>query len=109
VPLQTSAETLRGVGITQADLNAHPNLKSGKGCDKCQNTGFKGRQGLYELLMVDEPIRRMTVERSSSNDMRAHAIEHQGMRTLIGDGKLAVLAGRTTPEEVLRVCQRELV
>ena len=104
----SSPEMLRAVGITQADLQGKI-LRAGTGCDKCQNTGFKGRQGLYELLMIDEPIRRMTVDRNSSNDMRNHAIEHQGMRTLIGDGKLAVLAGRTTPEEVLRVCQRELV
>ncbi len=107
-PATFSNEILRGVGVSQADLTTHT-LKSGTGCDKCQGTGFKGRQGLFEILMIDEPIRRMTVDRNSSNDMRAHAIEHQGMRTLIGDGRLAVLAGRTTPEEVLRVCQRELV
>lgn len=107
-PASMSPEILRAIGITQSDLTGKI-LRAGTGCDKCQGTGFKGRQGLFELLMIDEPIRRMTVDRSSSNDMRAHAIEHQGMRTLIGDGKLAVLAGRTTPEEVLRVCQRELV
>ncbi|MEA2553960.1 MAG: type pilus assembly protein PilB [Fimbriimonadaceae bacterium] len=108
-PSFPSAETLRAVGITQADSAANPTVRAGKGCEKCQGTGFKGRQGLFEMLTVDEPIRRMTVERRSSNEMRTHAIEHQGMRTLIGDGRLAVLAGRTTPEEVLRVCQREVV
>ncbi len=107
-PTSFSPEVLRAVGVSQADLTGKV-LKSGSGCDKCQGTGFKGRQGLFELLLIDEPIRRMTVDRNSSNDMRAHAIEHQGMRTLIGDGRLAVLSGRTTPEEVLRVCQRELV
>lgn len=108
-PASPSPEALRGIGVTQADMAAHPNFRAGIGCEKCQRTGFKGRQGLFEILMVDEEIRRLTVERSSSNNMRGHAIKDQGMRTLIGDGKLAVLAGRTTPEEVLRVCQRELV
>ena len=108
MPTAFSPEMLRAVGISQNDLGGKT-LRAGTGCDKCQGTGFKGRQGLFELLMIDEPIRRMTVDRNSSNDMRAHAIEHQGMRTLIGDGRLAVLSGRTTPEEVLRVCQRELV
>ena len=49
----------------------------------------------------------MTVDRASSNQMKDYAIKTYGMRTLLGDGKLAVLAGKTTPEEVLRVCQRE--
>lgn len=104
-----SPEALRAVGVTQADLAKNPTFRAGKGCEKCQGTGFKGRQGLFEFLGVDETIRRMTVDRTSSNDMRNHAIEAQGMRTLIGDGRLAVLAGKTTPEEVLRVCQREVV
>ena len=49
----------------------------------------------------------MTVDRVSSNVMKAHAMKEQGMRTLIGDGRLAVLQGKTTPEEILRVSSRE--
>ncbi|MEJ5170315.1 MAG: hypothetical protein WHU10_04950, partial [Fimbriimonadales bacterium] len=70
-------------------------------------SGFKGRIGVFEMFLVDEEIRRMTVDRKSSTVMKQYAIEHQGMRTLLGDGKSLVLQGRTTPEEVLRVCQRE--
>lgn len=107
-PYTPSAETLRAIGITDADYDTkHPPFRKGKGCDKCQGTGYKGRQALYELFMVDETIRRMTVERASSSVMKAHAIKEQGMRTLIGDGRLAVLGGKTTPEEVLRVSSRE--
>lgn len=102
-----STETLRALGITALDVDSNPNLRIGKGCDKCQGTGFRGRLGVFELLLVDETIRRMTVERRSATDMRSHAVDNQGMRTLIGDGRLAVLSGKTTPEEVLRVCQRE--
>jgi general secretion pathway protein E len=103
-----SVEALRAVGITEADVHDRQNtIRRGKGCEKCAGTGFKGRQGLYELFFVDETIRRLTVDRHSSNDMKQHAIESQHMRTLLGDGRLSVLAGKTTPEEVMRVCQRE--
>lgn len=106
-PYEPSLEALAAVGITEEDLSHEPVLLRGRGCEKCQNTGFKGRQGLYEIILIDESIRRMTVERRSSNDMKNHAIHEQHMRTLLGDGRLAVLNGRTTPEEVMRVCQRE--
>ena len=99
-------EAMEAVGITPAEA-AVGRFRRSKGCDKCQGTGFKGRQGLYELCLVDEPIRRMTVDRESSNKMKEHAIGTQGMRTLLMEGKLAILEGLTTIEEVLRVCQRE--
>jgi type II secretion system protein E len=103
-----TVEALDALGIDQDTVDAHRGrFRRGVGCDKCQGTGFKGRQGLYELLLVDETVRRMTVERSSSGMMKQHAVQAQGMRTLLGDGKLAILAGKTTPEEVLRTCQRE--
>lgn len=100
-------ELLRAVGITESDYAGTNPFRRGKGCDKCQQTGYKGRVGLYELFIVDEEIRRMTVDRKSSNDMKDAAIKSQAMRTLLGDGQLAVLSGKTTPEEVMRVCARE--
>ena len=105
-PSDEKPDALKSIGITQADL-ANAKFMRGRGCDKCGGSGFKGRQGVYELLLVDEPIRHMTVERTSASAIRDHGIKNQGMRTLLGDGRLAVLAGKTTPEEVLRVCQRE--
>ena len=108
-PEDPSPESLKAIGITKYEIEQHggATFKRGKGCDKCQNSGYRGRQGLYELLIIDEPIRRMTVERASSGVMKAHAIQSQGMRTLLGDGRNMVMNGRTTPEEVLRVSQRE--
>jgi type II secretion system protein E len=100
-------ESLMALGITEADWSGDPPFRKGRGCDKCQQTGYKGRQGLYELFAVDETIRRLTIERASSSVLKNHAINTYGMRTLAGDGRLAVLSGKTTPEEVLRVCQRE--
>jgi type II secretory ATPase GspE/PulE/Tfp pilus assembly ATPase PilB-like protein len=57
--------------------------------------------------VIDEQIRRMTVDRKSSGDMKQYAIAHLGLNTLLMEGRLAAQAGKTTPEEVLRVCQRE--
>ncbi len=99
-------DALRAIGISAEEARGG-DFKKGRGCDKCGGSGYKGRQGLYELLVIDDHIRHLTVERASAGVIKQYGIEHCGMRTLIGDGKLNVLAGRTTPHEVLRVCQRE--
>lgn len=104
VDAEFDADALAAIGIASGESGS---FKKGKGCDRCQNTGFRGRQGVYELLMVDDKVKHMTVERASAGDIRNEATSHQGMRTLLGDGRLQVLAGKTTPDEVLRVCQRE--
>ena len=101
-----SVEFIEALGITPEDLKTGQ-FKQGKGCPKCNNTGFKGRQGLYELLVIDEPLKKMIVERKSSNELKNYAIQYQGLKTLLSDGKLNVLAGKTTPKEILRVIQRE--
>ncbi len=107
-PYSPSEEILRSIGITPDDYDAkNPPFRKGRGCDKCGGMGYKGRQGLYEVFIIDETIRRLTVERASSSVMKAHAVKEQNMRTLIGDGRLVVLSGRTTPEEILRVSSRE--
>ena len=72
------------------------------GCQVCSKTGFTGRIGLYEVMQVTEDIERMAVERSSSEAMRALAME-QGMTTLRQDGLEKARLGMTSVEEVLRV------
>jgi len=106
---QPARESLIAVGFTDEEIAglSKDTFKHGRGCDKCQGTGHKGRQGLYELFFIDEDIRRLTIDRSSSNVMKTHAIRNQGMSTLLMEGKQQVLLGRTTAEEVMRVCQRE--
>ena len=106
-PDTPESEMLEAIGITPADWSGPPPFRRGRGCDRCLGTGYRGRVGLYELFGVDEDIRRMTVGRSASSTMKDHAVQTQGMRTLLGDGRLAVLEGRTTPEEVMRVAARE--
>lgn len=102
-------KTLEAIGIGPQDWSGETPFRRGRGCEKCQHTGFKGRQALYELFTVDEQIRRLTVAHAGSNELKDHACRELGMRTLSNDGKLAVLSGRTTPEEVMRVCQMEIL
>ncbi|MBL7995247.1 type II secretion system ATPase GspE [bacterium] len=73
-----------------------------KGCPHCKDKGYKGRLAIYELLMVNEDIKKLTMERASSGKIKDAAIEN-GMRTLRQDGIAKVLQGLTTVEEVLRV------
>lgn len=106
---QPSAEaesSLLAIGIDPNSLQGRT-LMRGVGCDKCQGTGYKGRTGIYELLLVDETLRQMIVAESSASAMKAYAVEKLHMRTLLEDGRRTVLAGMTTPDEVLRVCERE--
>ncbi|HEV8114221.1 MAG TPA: ATPase, T2SS/T4P/T4SS family [Planctomycetota bacterium] len=76
-------------------------LSFGKGCERCHHTGYRGRSGLFELLIVDEEIRRAISNKASSQDIRAAAVA-SGMRSLRESGIQALLEGKTTVEEVLR-------
>lgn len=73
-------------------------------CEQCRGTGFHGRTGIYELLVLDEAMRAEIGRQRSAGDLRRMAIE-RGMRTLREDGLRQVRAGVTTMEEVLRVTQ----
>ena len=76
------------------------------GCEECRGTGYAGRTGIYEILLISDIIRQMIVERRSAADIKLHALEH-GMRTLRMDGWRKVLAGVTTLEEVIRVTSED--
>ena len=78
----------------------------GKGCDACNNTGYKGRKGIYELLNITDPIREMINQRAPSVVLRQKAIE-LGMVTLRQDGLRSIFDGDTTIEEVLRATKEE--
>jgi general secretion pathway protein E/type IV pilus assembly protein PilB len=83
-------------------------LFRGRGCRHCQGAGYRGRQGVFELMPVTEEIRSMTLERASTGMIRKVAVQ-QGMRSLRQDGWRLVREGRTTVEEVLRVTKDEHV
>ena len=73
----------------------------GKGCGNCNNTGFRGRFGIFEIFVIDDDARKLIYEKVSSSVLRTRARE-MGMRTLREDGIRKVLAGLTTPDEVIR-------
>ena len=79
-------------------------LYRGKKCAKCNNTGYYGRVGIFEVVPVTEKIGRLIMERASATDIEKQAIE-EGMITMKQDGYLKVLEGVTTIEEVLRVAR----
>ena len=93
------------VGLTEEQLKDATFMR-GKGCNSCQKTGFRGRIGIYELMMVDSRVRRMIFDNSSTTEIRKYAISDGGMTTLFGDGIEKVLRGITTFEEVYRVAKR---
>jgi len=78
----------------------------GKGCPACKNTGFLGRIGIFEVLVLNETIRKMVEERNSADAIKKKAIE-LGMKTLREDGLDKARSGLTTIEEILRVTEIE--
>ncbi|HEX7918626.1 MAG TPA: ATPase, T2SS/T4P/T4SS family, partial [Gemmatimonadales bacterium] len=79
-------------------------LSRGKGCTECRGTGFRGRLGLFELLVMTDELRDGLLQRTPLAELRAVA-KAQGMLTLRQDGWAKVQAGLTTVEEVLRVAE----
>src|SRR4051794_38736136 len=96
---------LRKIGFPANDIET-AKFWRGVGCEECRQLGYQGRQGIYELLLLNEQIRPLILNRSAASTIAAKAME-QGMRTLRTDGWNKVKAGRTTIEEVLRVTQIE--
>jgi len=87
------------------EMIASAKFRKGKGCNSCQKTGYRGRIGIYEMLMIDARVRQMIFENTSTNLVRDYAIS-KGMSTLYMDGLDKVAQGITTFEEVLRVAKR---
>ena len=83
-------------------------LYRGKGCEKCNSTGFWGRVAIFEILPVDEYIRELIMKRVPASDICRYAIS-QGMRTLRQSGWQKVIAGYTTPEEIIEVAPDEIM
>lgn len=92
---------LAGLGIQRKELK-NGVLYRGKGCSSCLNSGYKGRTGLYELLKMNDEIKRAILQGADSNRIKELAVKN-GLSTLQDYGKFKVIEGVTTPEEVLRV------
>jgi general secretion pathway protein E len=92
-------EELRSLGISEEQAEASVIYRA-RGCKTCKETGYRGRTAIYELLPVDEETRMLTMKRSDAGAIK-RAGTQKGMLTLREDGARRVLAGLTTPEEVL--------
>jgi general secretion pathway protein E len=103
VPYAPSADQWREIGLPGAPSGL---FYAGAGCPACMNTGYRGRTGIFEILVVDDRLRALILTRSDSEGIRQHATQ-RGMRTILAAGAAKVRAGVTSVEEVLRVTQED--
>jgi type II secretory ATPase GspE/PulE/Tfp pilus assembly ATPase PilB-like protein len=96
---------LRRIGFPENEIDT-AKFWHGSGCELCRQLGYQGRMGIYELLILNEALRPLILNRAPASTIAQKAIEF-GMRTLRTDGWNKVRAGLTTIEEVLRVTQIE--
>ena len=96
---------MRLLNLSDSDLEGHT-LYRPVGCAKCSHTGYKGRQGVYELMEMSSEIRDLAFQRAPVGQIRKVAAA-QGMRNLLGDARLKVLDGVTTMQEIARIAQAE--
>jgi len=90
----------------EAKLPAGKTLYRGKGCPFCRKTGFRGRFAILEAMLVDDKVRQMIIANKTPDEIRAYCMS-RGTRSLRQEGLEHCLAGRTTPEEILRVTSEE--
>ncbi len=95
-------EALRQNDFPEEVIGQNISLFRPKGCHRCNNTGYKGRMGIYEVMLVSEAIERLTVERKSADEI-SRVAQAEGMVTLRADGIQKVIEGRTSVEEIGRV------
>ncbi|HWB20719.1 MAG TPA: ATPase, T2SS/T4P/T4SS family [Phycisphaerales bacterium] len=104
---ELDARLLKLVGISPEEAAAG-NISMPVGCTNCGDIGFRGRKAIFELMRMNSEIRELAFARSSVGKIREAAVR-SGMRTLIGDGKIKILRGDTTPDEIAKHAQAETV
>ena len=97
-------QELMKIGLDPAKFGGVKIYKS-KGCSKCHQTGYRGRAGIFELLIMSRGLKTLVMQTSDANAIKQYAVRKGGMVSLRHDGIMKVLAGKTTIEEVYRVCQ----
>ena len=103
-PYTPSESVLKAAGI-RPELAARAKFMRGKGCGNCQRSGYRGRIGIYELMLMTSKIRELAFKGASTQEIRRAAIA-QGMKTLYTDGMIKAMKGITTIDEVFRVAKR---
>jgi type IV pilus assembly protein PilB len=96
---------LKLAGINPQEIK-DKKLYKPRGCDYCSGTGFRGRLGIFEMMQMNNELREMAFSRVPTNKIRKAALSG-GMKSLLADGRLKVLAGTTTAEEIVKVAQVE--
>jgi len=99
-PYTPTDSEMRALGIT-AEMLKNATIMKGRGCNNCNNTGNRGRFGVFEIFTIDDEARKLIYDQAPTSVLRNRARE-MGMRTLREDGVRKILAGLTTPEEVIR-------
>ena len=99
-PVTLNAEVLRELQLTATDAK-DATFMEGAGCVECNNTGYRGRQGVYEVMPLSPALRELVLERASAMDLKRTAVK-EGMLTLRRDALMKLKRGLTTPEEVLK-------
>lgn len=100
-----SAYEVRVLDLNPDDVARHTFFK-GAGCHRCNRTGYRGRVGLYELLMINGSIREMVLDKRSAHEIRHHALQAVNLYGLQEDGIAKALLGQTTLEQVIRHAPR---
>ncbi len=98
-------QLMRLTGITEKDIEGRT-LYKGAGCKRCSGTGYRGRFGIFEMMLMNNELRELAFKRAPTNQIRK-AARASGMRTLLEDGKLKILKGVTTMEEIAKQAQVE--
>jgi len=93
--------------LLEIDTDNPPVFYKARGCDRCGNTGFSGRRGIYELLLIDDPVGNLILKNADAQSMKRMAWE-QGMDSLRDDGARKVITGLTSVEEVLAATQEDV-
>jgi len=96
---------MRTLGFTEDEL-ANTTIYHGVGCESCGGSGYRGRLGIFEMMVMDPALAELAFARSALSEIR-EAAKNAGMRSLLADGRLKIFAGVTTPEELMRVAQAE--
>jgi type IV pilus assembly protein PilB len=97
-----SIAEIKSLGSIAVNLSDDKIFTVGKGCDKCNGTGYRNRLGIHEVLEINDEVRELIVSRASANLIKQSAIKN-GMTTMLQDGLQKAQQGVTTIEEVLRI------
>jgi general secretion pathway protein E len=109
MPYFPTPEELKEIGLTQEKVREGSGgmLYKPAGCDQCNHTGYRGRTGIYEMMLLDDDLRQLVLKNVDSGTIKRQAVS-RGMRTLMDDGAQKVVRGITSVAEVLSVTQEDM-